>query len=37
MTVPGKYVYSAGKYLYSTLREFINLNMKGIVRIPRIG
>lgn len=33
LTMPGK----LGKYLYSAITEFIKLNMKGIVRILRIG
>ena len=37
LTVPDKYMYSTGKYLYSAVIEFIKLNMKGIVRILRIG
>lgn len=32
LTMPGKYMYSTGKYLYSALTELIKLNMKGIVR-----
>lgn len=39
LTVPGKYMYSADKFLCSAFTEFIKLNIriiKVIIRIPRI-